>query len=450
MGLTLSNALRLQAAAIGDSAASLPSIALAGAGGKTTAAFVLARESPVPVAVSSTTHFGAWQIGLADQHVVATQESDLPGSLSTHITLFTGAVQPDGRTQALAPGLLEMLRQQCADRHWLLLIEADGSRERPLKAPAEHEPAIPLWADLAVVVAGLSGLGKPLSADYVHRPEIFADIAQIQLGDKITPGALARVLADNRGGLRHMPPNCRRVLVLNQADTLDLQSQAQGLAHTLLGAYDAVIAASLRDSAICAVHEPCAGIILAAGESARYGRAKQLLDWHGRPFISAVAGAAREANLSPIIVVTGAHAEDVEAALSGVPVHVTRNERWQAGQAASIAAGLAAAPAKIGSAVFLLADQPQVTPAVIRALVEAHAGNLAPIVAPMINEERRGNPVLFDRTTFADLSQLRGDIGGRAIFSKHKVHYLPWYDGRLLLDIDSREDYERLLELDSP
>jgi CTP:molybdopterin cytidylyltransferase MocA len=54
---------------------------------------------------------------------------------------------------------------------------------------------------------------------------------------------------------------------------------------------------------------------------------------------------------------------------------------------------------------------------------------------------------LFDRDTFPDLLTLEGDVGGRGIFSKHDVEYLPWHDDSLLLDVDEPEDYQRLKEL---
>jgi molybdenum cofactor cytidylyltransferase len=98
----------------------------------------------------------------------------------------------------------------------------------------------------------------------------------------------------------------------------------------------------------------------------------------------------------------------------------------------------------IGAAVFLLADQPQIPAEVIRALTESHAREMQPILAPLVMEERRANPVLFDRATFPDLLNLKGDVGGRAIFDKHRVEYIPWYDDSLLFDIDTPEDYERL------
>jgi molybdenum cofactor cytidylyltransferase len=61
--------------------------------------------------------------------------------------------------------------------------------------------------------------------------------------------------------------------------------------------------------------------------------------------------------------------------------------------------------------------------------------------------DRRANPVLFDRATFPDLMALKGDVGGRGVFSKYKVTYLPWYDEALLLDVDTPEQYQRLKDL---
>jgi molybdenum cofactor cytidylyltransferase len=90
-----------------------------------------------------------------------------------------------------------------------------------------------------------------------------------------------------------------------------------------------------------------------------------------------------------------------------------------------------------------LADQPQVPPTVLRALVERHSLELDPILAPLVND-RRANPVLFDRATFPDLMSLSGDVGGRDIFSKYPLTYLPWHDESLLLDVDTPEDLKKL------
>jgi molybdenum cofactor cytidylyltransferase len=108
---------------------------------------------------------------------------------------------------------------------------------------------------------------------------------------------------------------------------------------------------------------------------------------------------------------------------------------------------LRALPDTIGSAVFLLADQPQIPIELVKALNEQHARSLSPIIAPLI-DDRRGNPVLFDRVTFADLLSLTGDVGGRAVFAKHPITYVPWHDANVLLDVDTPEDYQRLRGLE--
>jgi molybdenum cofactor cytidylyltransferase len=187
-----------------------------------------------------------------------------------------------------------------------------------------------------------------------------------------------------------------------------------------------------------------AGIILAAGESSRFGRPKQLLDYHGQPFVRKVAQTALEAGLSPVVVVTGAHFEPVEACLTGLPMMVIRNQKWGDGQSSSIRAGVGALPAQTPALVLLLADQPQVTPHLIRALVERHTATHAAIVAPLA-ADRRANPVLFDRRTFGDLRALTGDVGGRAIFSNYLVDYITWLDESLLFDVDTEDDYRKLL-----
>jgi molybdenum cofactor cytidylyltransferase len=103
----------------------------------------------------------------------------------------------------------------------------------------------------------------------------------------------------------------------------------------------------------------------------------------------------------------------------------------------------------VGGIIFLLADQPQVNKTIIHALREKHAEGLYPIVAPMVID-RRANPVLFDRVTFPDLMNIEGDTGGRAIFDKHRVEYLPWHDDSLLLDVDTPEQYQRLMSNEEP
>jgi molybdenum cofactor cytidylyltransferase len=430
-----------QALRISDS----PCLALAGSGGKTTALFQLARELSPPMIVTATTHLHVDQITMADSHWIVKKPSDLV-ELEKNlqgVILVTGPLEGD-RTSGLNATTLSRLHAICVHHSLPLLIEADGSRQRPLKAPARHEPPIPVFVETVVVVAGLSGLGRPLTEDYVHRPDIFAQLSGLATHETVTPEALQRVLTHPSGGLKNIPPQARRLVLLNQADTQELQSIGGKMAKDLLSAFDAVIVGTLEPLHI-RTFERTAGIILAAGEARRFGRPKQLLEYHGQPFVRTVAQTALASGLLPVVVVTGANAESVETAVQDLPVIITRNPDWQKGQSSSIRAGVSTLPGQIGAAIFLLADQPQILPTVLRALIEEHTRALAPILAPMIAGQR-ANPVLFDRLTFPALMALTGDMGGRSIFSKHQVTYLPWHDEALLLDVDTPEDLEKLRE----
>ena len=141
---------------------------------------------------------------------------------------------------------------------------------------------------------------------------------------------------------------------------------------------------------------------------------------------------------------TGAHAEQVKATIQDLDVITAHNNDWKSGQGSSIKVGVESLPKECGGAVFLLADQPQVNTSILHALIEKHAEALYPVVAPMVID-RRANPVLFDRVTFPDLMSIEGDTGGRSIFHKYRVEYLPWHDESLLLDVDTPEQYQKLI-----
>lgn len=434
--MNLTNALRLPP---------MPRLAFVGAGGKTTALFQLARELEPPVIVTATTHLAISQTPLAHQHILIHALTDLNSferAIPDGVTLITGPFEGD-RTSGLSNEQVNRLHEICQERSLPLLIEADGSRRKPLKAPSDPEPPIPDFVKTVVVVVGVSALGQPLNERFVHRVELFSRLTGLAPEERITTEALLRLLTHPRGGLKNIPPTARRIVLLNQADTDELQAQASSLSESLLPIYSSVVVASLQQGGIHAVIEPVAGILLAAGESRRFGQAKQLLAWHGQPFVHVVAETALQAGLSPVIVVSGASSEEVRSALDDLPVNIIHNDHYQEGQSSSIRCGLHQVPPESGAAIFLLADQPQVSSMVLRALVERHSRDLPPVLAPFV-EDRRANPVLFDRVTFPDLELLRGDVGGRAIFNKHPVSYLPWHDTGLLLDIDTPEDLAKL------
>jgi molybdenum cofactor cytidylyltransferase len=438
------------------------SVALVGAGGKTSAIFTLANQLSGPVVITTTTHMFDRQSNMGDKRWLLSTIQEFENVKKeilwggVHV-LVNGPIR-DERIGGAPPDILPGVRDFCKANNIPLLIEADGARMLPVKAPAQHEPAIPEWVDAVIVCCGLSAGGAPLDGLHVHRPEIFSRISGADVGSTLTIEMLSSVIRSRDGGLKNIPDHARRIVLFTQADTARLQASVLGVKANLLGGYDAVVTArsnglnhkGFHHLEVISAYEKCAGVVLAAGRSSRMnaaGELKQLLEWRGKPFIWHVVQAALQAGLDPVHVVVGAEGDRIIETLKDLPVITVRNADWEQGQGASVREGVRSLPRATGSAVFLMADQPHIQPTLIQSLIEKHTATLAPIVAPMI-AGKRGNPVLFDRDTFADLSILKGDIGGRALFSRYPIDWLPWSDDSMLTDIDTPEDYRQFLERD--
>jgi molybdenum cofactor cytidylyltransferase len=177
------------------------------------------------------------------------------------------------------------------------------------------------------------------------------------------------------------------------------------------------------------------------------GQPKLLLPWDGAPLVRHVAQLALRSRLDELIVVIGHRAEHISAALADLPLRIVRNQEFLDGQSTSLRAGIAALSAPTQAALVLLADQPLLQPATIDALIERYRAQHAPIVAPRYAGQR-GNPVLFARELFAALQTIGGDQGARGVIQQQQEHvqWLDTTDEGVLLDIDTPEMYQRLLD----
>ena len=238
-------------------------VALVGGGGKTTAMFRLARElvdNGGSVITTTTTRIFGAQIALAPAHVPAADATRerVSAALAVHRhVLVIGATDAgSGKAEGVSLDLFRRLRA------WFpgvcLLNEADGSRMRPFKAPADYEPVIPADTTLVVPVVGADVFGKSLDADHVHRPELVCALSGAPPGTPITPAIVARVLAHPQGGRKGVPAGARVVVLINKVDSLPDRAPARETAERLLRepAIHSVVLASLRGEA--PVLEVCA------------------------------------------------------------------------------------------------------------------------------------------------------------------------------------------------
>ena len=186
-------------------------------------------------------------------------------------------------------------------------------------------------------------------------------------------------------------------------------------------------------------------VVLAAGASRRMGAPKQLLRLGGETILQRTLNNVRASDVGEIVLVLGHAAESVEKAISTERIRIVRNPDYQQGMGTSLRAGLASVNADAGGALIILADQPFVRPETLNELITCHQESKPQILIPMYRGFR-GNPVLLDRSVFEEVKGLNGDIGCRAIFGDHTegIRKLPVDDAGILLDIDSRGDYETL------
>ena len=445
--MQLSRALRLK-----------PGLAVAftGAGGKTSAIRRLVvensrlpRDDAGSILITTSTRLGQDQEDLAALHLIGPSQdqiADLPESVRKHhAVLVTGPLLEDKWIPPTDP-VLEELHRIASEIDALLLIEADGARGRSLKAPAKHEPVVPNFVDLVVLMAGLDVLGQAIRSEAVHRPELVAALLRAPQKAQIGPVQLARVLAAKDGGLKGVPEGAEVRVLLNQAEANALEPGRLVAQNLMKNArVQAVVLASLLDDdPVREVHGRVAGVVLAAGGSSRLGEPKQLIEWRGHPLVWHAVRAADD--LDPVAVVMGEAVRDIRSVLKKESITLVENADWETGQSSSVRAGLESISKGSEAAVFLLADMPFVNSDLVSALVQRHRQTLASVVAPLAGG-RRANPVLFDRGTFPDLQALEGDHGGSAIFSRFDRELVEW-DDRVLLDLDTPEDLDRLRSME--
>ncbi len=351
------------------------------------------------------------------------------------------------KLEGVPPSLVDRLAQRLSEA--VILVEADGARHRALKAPAAHEPVLPASTTILVPMADLAVLGKPLTEEHVHRPGLVAGLTGAALGQPVTVEMIATVLSHPQGGLKGLPEQARAIPILNHRAEDRPLDDARQIAHLVLQnkRIERVIIASLRaPEPVLEVITPkarVAAIVLAAGESRRFGQPKQLLPVGDKTMIQHVVDIVLDSPVEQVIVVLGCRAMEIGTSIADRPVQVVVNQEWKSGLSSSVRAGLAAVKPEVDAALFVLADQPGVTTEVIAKIIERYQETRAPIVVPT-HRGQRGNPVLFDRSLFAELMRVKGDQGGRQVIAEHEdeLEEVEVQTEAIFADIDTADDYQ--------
>jgi molybdenum cofactor cytidylyltransferase len=191
-------------------------------------------------------------------------------------------------------------------------------------------------------------------------------------------------------------------------------------------------------------------IVLAAGAATRMGAQKQLLRYRGLTLLEHCVGQALEARLNPVIVVVGAGAPEVRAAIAAQPVKIVENPAWQSGMGSSLGAGIhcllnmSANAAAVG---VLLADQPRVRAEHLIAMRQLLETGSALAVAAEYSGDL-GVPAFFKRELFAALAGLPPEAGARRLLRQSGLHVSAYSLPEAAVDIDTPEDFAQLTNQD--
>lgn len=312
----------------------------------------------------------------------------------------------DGKVRKLH-GLTGQLKRQAIAKTDILLIEADGSAHRPVKAWRDDEPVIIEETDLTIGVASPDCIGAPADSRNIHRLELYE--SRYGKHDYITKAMFRRMICGSDGMFNHAAGSC--FLWLNTSKI--------------------------------------AAVVLASGLSRRMGENKLLMPFAGKPLLLYTLKAVGQCGFTKQYAVA---AEKETAKLAKeMGFEVLSNDAPALGQSRSVVIGAAACAAEENipeGIMYFPGDMPFLKPALIKKLKTAFcAAYRKKIIVPVYwNSEKkvykRGNPVIFPRSFLCELTALTGDVGGKTIIQKYPeaVCEIKISEGLCGSDIDSRED----------
>lgn len=176
------------------------------------------------------------------------------------------------------------------------------------------------------------------------------------------------------------------------------------------------------------------------------GQPKQLLEVGGRPLLETVVAAACDARLDDVVVVLGAHAEEIEASVEFGRARVVVNPEHEHGMSTSLRMGIASLAPEVSRALVILGDQPDVNAALLNRLLDLQEASGLPAAA-LSFQGLLHPPIVLTREWWAGLDALEGDVGLRAVVRAHPelVAALPAEQpGGHPVDIDTPEDFVQL------
>mgnify|MGYP000031644891 CR=1 FL=1 len=184
-------------------------------------------------------------------------------------------------------------------------------------------------------------------------------------------------------------------------------------------------------------------IILAAGESSRFGSPKQLADWQDSNLLQHTINITKSLFDKNIVVVLGANARLIQSRINSNEIAIETNNDWQSGISSSIRAGIKALPEDTEAVMFLLCDQPLIGKSSFKKLIDLWEQHPKSIVASEYLDTL-GVPAIFPVSFFSQLESLQGDKGAKQLLMSMKEQVLTISIPEASKDIDTQNDFNNL------
>lgn len=211
-------------------------ICFVGAGGKTTTIFKLAKELKdhgKKVLVTTTTAIYYPGEGDCDEVIIdGSKDSGIfTGVKDGCITAFGREISPEKKLLGANKDFISELYKKKIFNY--LLVEGDGAKSKPIKAPASYEPVIPENTTKTIGVIGLDSLGKKIKNNHVHRPELFCRLTGREMGEVIGEEEIVKLILSPEGLFKAVPDDSQKYLLLNKAENKETQRSAMSIIESV-------------------------------------------------------------------------------------------------------------------------------------------------------------------------------------------------------------------------
>lgn len=228
-----------------------------GAGGKTTTMFKLAKtlkDLNKKVLVTTSTAIYNPQKDTYDKIIVENSEDIIKKIEHIDygtITVVGREISDQNKLLGLSKKIIEAIHNKKIFD--FILVEADGSKRRPIKAPADHEPVIPQNTDKTIGVIGMDSIGRRINVENVHRPELFCEVTGSKVEEIINEEKIYKLIKNDKGLFKGVPIKSKKYILLNKVDTKNKEEKALKIIERVKAnglKVNAIIASNIIDEKI--------------------------------------------------------------------------------------------------------------------------------------------------------------------------------------------------------